>query len=85
MQETPDYAIVRTADTELHLQTSQGEPNQMSLYLLVESADAFWDALKEKKGELKVKPPFDQEYGMREVHLILPHTNTLVFIGEDIG
>jgi len=81
----PDYAIVKTANTELHLQSSQGDPQEMSMYLLVESVDDFWKLLEDKQGEVKMKAPFVQDYGMKEVHVILPHTNTLLFIGEDIG
>lgn len=80
----PNYGIVRTANTELHIQYTSDTPNEMSVYLLVENADDAWGNIKDIKG-LKAKAPFDQDYGMREVHVILPHTNTLLFIGEDLG
>jgi len=79
-----DYAIVKTADTELHIQSSKSTPNEMSLYLLVENVDNAWENIKNVK-DIKAKAPFIQDYGMKEVHVILPHTNALLFIGEDLG
>lgn len=40
--------------------------------------------LKIKTVGMKVREPFDREYGMREFHIILPHTRTLIFIGQVI-
>jgi len=34
--------------------------------------------------DIKHKAPFDREYGMREVHVIIPETKTLLFIGQRI-
>ncbi len=78
------YAIVKTADTELHLQATTGTPNEMSIYMHVESVNNAWEKLKDLEG-IKTKAPFIQDYGMKETHVILPHTNTLLFIGEDVG
>mgnify|MGYP007079441960 CR=1 FL=1 len=84
ISDTPDYAIAKTADTELHIQSASGTPNEMSVYLLVESVDEVWKNLKDVQ-DIKIKAPFIQDYGMKEAHVILPHTNTLLFIGEDLG
>ena len=41
--------------------------------------------MKDKLGEMKVREPFDREYGMREIHIIVPETKTLMFIGQEIS
>jgi len=79
-----EYGIVKTAGTELHIQYTEDIPNEMSIYLLVESVDNVWEQIKDIDG-LKTKAPFIQDYGLKEVHVILPCTNTLMFIGEDLG
>ena len=82
--ENSHYTIAKTVDTELHIQHVDGPPNEMNMYFLVESVDDVWEDLKDIEG-LKKKAPFVRDYGMKEVHVILPHTNTLLFIGEDLG
>ena len=56
----------------------------MEFYLVVDDVDAVWSSIKDKLGSMKVKEPFNQEYGMREIHIGIPHTNTLLFIGQEI-
>jgi hypothetical protein len=56
----------------------------MELYLEVDNVDALWSTIKDKVGGLKYKEPFDQEYGMREIHICIPHTNALLFIGQKL-
>ena len=41
--------------------------------------------MKDKLGEMKVREPFDREYVMREIHIIIPETKTLMFIGQEIS
>jgi hypothetical protein len=41
--------------------------------------------MKDKLEDMKVREPFDQEYGMREIHIIVPGTKTLIFIGQEIN
>ena len=41
--------------------------------------------MKDKVTGLKVREPFDREYGMRELHLEIPYTKTLLFIGQPIN
>jgi hypothetical protein len=40
--------------------------------------------MKDKLGDMKVREPFDQDYGMREIHINVPETKTLLFIGQEI-
>jgi len=57
---------------------------QMEFYLEVDDVDSLWDAIKDRMEGIKVRPPFDREYGMREMHIGVPQTNALVFIGQEI-
>jgi hypothetical protein len=50
----------------------------------VDNVDALWSTIKDKVGGLKYKVPFNQEYGMREIHICIPHTNALLFIGQKL-
>lgn len=63
---------------------AQGEPNEQSLYLCVDNVDKLWEQIGPKLAGTRFKAPFDREYGMREAHIIIPHTNTLLFIGHSI-
>jgi hypothetical protein len=38
--------------------------------------------LKDNLAEIKHKSPFERDYGMREIHLLIPETKTLLFIGQ---
>ncbi len=38
--------------------------------------------MKDNLNGMKVKEPFNREYGMREIHVIIPETKTLMFIGS---
>lgn len=44
-----------------------------------------WKNIKDKFGEMKVRAPFDRAYGMREMHVIISETKTLLFIGQAIA
>ncbi len=46
--------------------------------------NSLWDKIKDKLNGLKLKEPFDREYGMRELHVVIPHTKTLLLIGQAI-
>lgn len=57
---------------------------QMEFYLEVDNVDEVWDSIKDRVEGLKVRPPFDREYQMREIHIEVPFTKTLLFIGQSI-
>ena len=63
---------------------AHGEPNQQSIYLRVNDVDTLWSKIKSKFEKVKHKAPFEQEYGMKEIHVVIPGTNTLLFIGSPI-
>ena len=84
VMDSPDYIITSIEGTNLHVIPSNSEtPNEMSIYLEVPSLEEAWKNYQNssEKSE-KVRPPFDQPYGMKEFHIILPHSNCLIFVGQ---
>jgi hypothetical protein len=57
---------------------------QMEFYMEVNDINKLWASIKDKLTGLKVRAPFNQEYGMREIHIGIPQTNTLLFIGQEL-
>ena len=56
----------------------------MEFYFEINDIENLWANIKDKLDGMKVKEPFNQEYGMREVHIIIPETKTLMFTGQAI-
>jgi predicted enzyme related to lactoylglutathione lyase len=78
------YREIRLGDYTIGILKSEGEPNQQSIYLHVSDVDSLWESIGSKLQKTGATPPFDQEYGMREVHVIIPETNTLLMIGSQM-
>ena len=78
------YSEVISANNTLGIQASEGEPNQQSIYLRVNDIDALWDNIKGKSDSFHCQAPFNRDYGMREIHVVIPETATLLFIGSRI-
>ena len=60
--------------------------NNISIYLGVRGLDSLYRSLKDKLEALpndRLRPPFDQPYGMREFHVKDPD-GCLLFFGEEI-
>lgn len=76
------YAICTKDNLTVHLLPAGKDIGQMEFYLEVDDVDAVWASMKDKVAGLKVKEPFNQPYGMREVHVEIPATKTLLFIGQ---
>jgi hypothetical protein len=55
----------------------------MEFYLEVDDIDSLWTSIKDKVEGLRVREPFDRDYGMREIHIEIPHTKTLLFVGQN--
>ena len=79
-----NYVILRKDDITIHILPA-GDIGEMEFYLEVSDVDAVWDSIKNKVGDMKVKEPFDRAYGMREIHVVIPHTKTLMFVGQVKG
>ena len=76
------YSELLSGNHILGIIQAHGEPNQQSIYLRVKDVDALWSKIKSKLEKVKHKAPFNQDYGMREIHVVIPETNTLLFIGS---
>lgn len=79
------YFILYKDNLTIHIQRAGSDIGEMSFYLNVDDIEKVWDNMKDKLKEMKVREPFDREYGMREIHVIVPETKTLMFIGQEIS
>lgn len=79
------YFVLYKDNLTVHIQSAGKDIGEMSFYLAVDDIEKVWDGMKDKLGDIKVIEPFDQEYGMREIHVIIPETKTLMFIGQEIA
>lgn len=82
--DTETYAIYQKDNLSIHILKAGQDIGQMEFYLEVDDIDKLWETIKEKLSGLQVKEPFTQEYGMREIHIGVPETNTLLFIGQEL-
>ncbi len=78
------YFILYKDNLTVHIQRAGTDIGEMSFYLVVDDIEKVWQGMKDKLGDMKVREPFDREYGMREIHVIVPATKTLMFIGQEI-
>lgn len=78
------YVILHKDNLTIHILNAGTDIGEMEFYLEIDELDALWDTIKDKLTGIKVRAPFDREYGMRELHIIIPQTKTLLFIGEVI-
>jgi hypothetical protein len=82
---TDGYIILKKDNLTIHLLNAGSDVGEMEFYLEVDKIDALWESIRDKLAGMKVREPFDRDYGMRELHIIIPHTKTLLFIGQSIG
>jgi len=82
--DTPGYAILLKDNLSIHILNAGTDIGEMEFYLSVDDIDGLWDEIKDKLTGIKVREPFDREYGMREIHIIVPQTKTLLFVGSEI-
>ena len=84
VMETEMYAICQKNNLTVHILKAGVNVGQMEFYMEVDNVDTLWAEIKNKMAGLKCKEPFNQDYGMREIHLGIPQTNTLLFIGQEL-
>ena len=82
--DSDDYAVYMKDNLTVHILPAGKQIGQMEFYLEVDNIDALWTAIQPRVHGMKVRGPFDREYGMREVHIEVPQTKTLLFIGQRI-
>lgn len=80
-----NYAIIYKDNHLIHILNAGTDIGEMEFYLEVDDIDNLWYNIKDKLEGIKVKAPFDREYGMREFHVIVPHTKTLMFVGQALN
>lgn len=78
------YVIVYKDNLTVHILNAGTDIGQMEFYLQVDNVEDLWDAIKDRLKDNKVRAPFDRDYGMREMHIAIPQTNALLFIGQQI-
>ena len=83
VMDTNEYPIYIKDNLTIHILPAGKDIGQMEFYLEVDDIDNLWASIKDKVKGLKVREPFDREYGMREIHIEIPYTKTLLFIGQD--
>jgi len=79
------YVVLQKDNVMVHILRAGDDIGEMEFYVEVNDIEKVWATMKDKATGMKVKEPFDQEYGMREVHVIIPETKTLMFIGQVIN
>ena len=79
------YFILYKNNLTVHILRAGDDIGEMEFYLLVDNIEKVWNNMKDKLEGMKFKEPFDREYGMREVHVIIPETKTLMFIDQEIS
>lgn len=78
------YKILCKDNLTIHFLRAGEDIGQMEFYLEVDNVDKLWEGIKNRIHGLRFKEPFDREYGMRELHIEVPSTKTLLFIGSVI-
>ncbi len=84
VMENESYVVCHKDNLTIHILKAGQEIGEMELYLEVDNVDALWFTIKDRLTDLKFKKPFNQEYGMREIHICIPHTKALLFIGQKL-
>jgi len=82
MMDVKTYVILSKDNATVHILRAGADIGEMEFYLEVDNIDQVWTGMKDKVKGMKHKEPFDREYGMREIHIIIPETKTLMFIGQ---
>lgn len=78
----PSYIILSKDKLTIHLLNAGEDIGQMEFYLEVDNINSLWESIKDKLNGIKVREPFNRDYGMREFHIEVPHTKTLMFVGQ---
>jgi hypothetical protein len=79
-----EYTIVKKDAHLIHLLRAGEDIGEMEFYMEVDDLDGLWHSIRDRLPDIQVKPPFNREYGMREFHLVIPHTKALMFVGQII-
>lgn len=84
VMDTENYGILQKDNLNIHILPAGKDIGQMEFYLEVDDIEELWSLIINKVKGLRVREPFNREYGMREMHIEVPQTKTLLFIGQQI-
>ena len=76
------YFVLQKDNLTVHILRAGADIGEMEFYMEVDDLEEVWSMVKDKLEGIKTKGPIDREYGMRELHIIVPETRTLLFIGQ---
>ena len=79
------YVILCKDYSMVHILRAGENTPEMEFYLEVDGIDQLWNQIKDHLAGIKYKGPLEREYGMREIHIIIPETKTLIFIGQPMS
>jgi catechol 2,3-dioxygenase-like lactoylglutathione lyase family enzyme len=85
VMDTESYSICIKDNLTIPILPAGANIGEMEFYIEVDDVQGLWTAIKEKVKDIKHREPFDREYGMREIHIEIPCTSTLLFIGQVIN
>lgn len=80
--ETEYFIELKNTSFTLGLLKVNGKLNEQSIYIQVGDIEALWKNIKSNLSNYKHKKLFTQHYGMKEFHVIIPETETLLIVGE---
>jgi len=84
-----NYAVLEKDGQTIHLMLAADQSvldatrGHTDIYIEVSDVDALWEVVESKNIPYKTKAPFDQLYGMREVHIEDPD-GVLLFFAQQI-
>ncbi|MEM1315945.1 MAG: VOC family protein [Pseudomonadota bacterium] len=89
----PDYALLARDEAAVILtggadaEALRATSRNVSVYVWAADLDALWAELEPRLAALpegRVRPPFNQDYGMREFH-VKDDDGALIFFGEEVA
>lgn len=83
--DTEYFIELRNTNYTLGLLKANGKLNAQSIYIQVKDIDTLWENIKSNISMFKHKELFTQNYGMKEFHVIIPETETLLIVGQPIN
>lgn len=79
---TVQFIELKNKNYSIGLLKTETIKNEQSIYFEVSNIDELWRKIKDKITLHKHKELFKQEYGMKEFHVVIPETSTLLMVGE---
>lgn len=80
LRDDKTYVILQKDNLTIHILSAGKDIGEMEFYLEVDDLQSLWNSIRDNLDGITCKEPFDQIYGMREIHLVIPMTKTLLFI-----